>query len=194
MASGFALNPSRGAFESCRKAELILIAQFYGIDLGKLKLKREIKPFVFEGLVQRGVLGHVPEAELSGTAHPETVETRGSPAVSPRRETTAFTPTPTGSFDEVKLKVRLAPLNREREDRVEKEKRENRSKGESSESRARAPARSTQARAGVSVGEGHLFDKWCMSSKVNDFVSLGGLRVRFHWLRLRVMLQRSVFS
>lgn len=124
MASGFALNPSRGAFESCRKAELILIAQFYGIDLGKLKLKREIKPFVFEGLVQRGVLGHVPEAELSGTAHPETVETRGSPAVSPRRETTAFTPTPTGSFDEVKLKVRLAPLNREREDRVEKEKRE----------------------------------------------------------------------
>lgn len=69
-------------------------------------------------------MGHVPEAGLSGTAHPETVETRGSPAVSPRRETTAFTPTLTGSFDEVKLKVRLARQKREREDRVEKEKRE----------------------------------------------------------------------
>lgn len=48
----------------------------------------------------------------------------GSPAVPPKGESMTFTPNPTGSLDEVKLKVLLARLNREREDRIEKEKRE----------------------------------------------------------------------
>lgn len=57
MASGFdvdlfASNPSKKAFKSCRKAELILLANFYGIDISELKLKNDIKQFVSECLVQ----------------------------------------------------------------------------------------------------------------------------------------------
>ena len=129
MASGFdvnefAANPSREAFEKCCKANLVLVAQHFGIDIGNFKLKKEIKPVVLEGLVQQGVLGHSPEVGLSGAALPETLETGGSPSVLPNGESLSFSPTPTGSLDEVKLKVRLARLNREREDRMEKEKRE----------------------------------------------------------------------
>ena len=121
---GFVSNPSREAFETCCKADLVLVAQHFGIDIGNFKLKREIKPVVLEGLVQQGVLGHSSKVGLSGAALPETLETGGSPSVLPKGESLSFSPTPTGSLDEVKLKVRLARLNREREDRMEKEKRE----------------------------------------------------------------------
>lgn len=70
------------------------------------------------------VLGHVPEEQLPGEALTETMETRGSPTLSPKREITAFTPTPAGSVEALKLKLRLARLRGEREDPVEKEKRE----------------------------------------------------------------------
>ena len=114
MASGFdvsefASNPSQSVFEACRKADLILIAEHYGIDLGDFKLKREIKPVVLEALVKHTVLGSSLEVGLSDGALPKTLETGGSPSVSRKGEAMSFTPTPTGSLDEVKLKVRFCP-------------------------------------------------------------------------------------
>lgn len=82
MATGFdvnqfAANPSRTSFESCRKADLISVAKHYDIEIRPGALKREIKPVVLQGLVDKGVLGSSPVAGLVGAALPETLEKGG---------------------------------------------------------------------------------------------------------------------
>ena len=169
MASGFDLdqfvsNPTLKSFESCHKADLILLAKHFGIVIDGGALKRQLKSVVLEGLVDKGVLGGSPTAELDGVRLPEgssppappkgdptaldgvrlpegssppaplkgdptaldgvRLPEGSSPPAPPKGDPTVFSPSPSGSLDGAKLKLRLARLDREREEKRDREVRE----------------------------------------------------------------------
>uniref|UniRef100_A0A3B1IMD5 Gypsy retrotransposon integrase-like protein 1 n=1 Tax=Astyanax mexicanus TaxID=7994 RepID=A0A3B1IMD5_ASTMX len=62
----FTCNPTLEQFDQCRKADLILIAEFFDISVGRLKTKAEIKSDLYRQLVDRSVLPERPCSVTEG--------------------------------------------------------------------------------------------------------------------------------
>ncbi|KAJ8375908.1 hypothetical protein SKAU_G00064880 [Synaphobranchus kaupii] len=126
----FIKSPSVVVFEKCRKADLVLIAQHYGISVTKQSLKKEIRSVVWDRLVELGifVLPDVqPELEQGGAAAFETPlieekEERPQPVNLPRFE--SLSPASSESVVGARLKICLARLHLEQEANEKQEARE----------------------------------------------------------------------
>lgn len=57
----FTLSPSTEIFHKCRKKDLILIAEFFNIEIIKEEKKQVIKDYLFGQLVYNGILPEVDE-------------------------------------------------------------------------------------------------------------------------------------
>lgn len=57
----FTLSPTTEVFHKCRKKDLILIAEFFNIEVAKEEKKQVIKDSLFEQLVRDGILPEVEE-------------------------------------------------------------------------------------------------------------------------------------
>ena len=172
MATGFDLgrfiaNPTHDSIDLCRKADLISMANYYGIDVNPGALKGDLKLVVLQGLVDNGVLagpilglvGALPDGDANGEGGtPPTLGVLAGPVVglvgalpdgdangegetpptSPKPEPMLFSPG-TESLDAAKLKLRMARLDIERE-----ENRENRAAADKENRENRAAAERAQ--------------------------------------------------
>lgn len=104
----FTLSPSTEIFQKCRKKDLILIAEFFNIEIVKEEKKQVIKDYLFKQLVYNGIL---PEAD----EHPAVVTNAVAEGFA-----SGVNPTESASFDPA-LSIRLKELDLE----VKKQENEN---------------------------------------------------------------------
>lgn len=126
----FIENPTLDLFEKCRKDDLLAIAEHFQISVSRQSLKRTIKTVVLDGLSELNVLTlaeSVREAdqiseEMAGAddeevrlveADAEAEAKAGLPPFEP------FSPPTPGSRESANLKVRIARLRMEAEDRAQ---------------------------------------------------------------------------
>jgi hypothetical protein len=131
----FVENPSVELFERCRKDDLLSVAAHFQIPVVKQALKREIKNVVWNRLVELQVLvGPVSEAEFAGaegfSPNPDMMDQGNvqselsEPVLGTERRTglspfDPFSPVSSGSKEDTKLKVRLARLQMEAQDKAQ---------------------------------------------------------------------------
>lgn len=127
----FVRTPSVERLNKCRKDDLLCIAAHYKIAVTKQQLKRDIKSIIVQRLVELGVLvlpAGADEDSLSTDVHSNvsgdeeqggTAEVEGSEtkAVLPPFE--PFSPISVGSVGDAQLKVRLARVQMEAQERAE---------------------------------------------------------------------------
>ncbi len=125
-------SPSQEELDGCRKDDLLRIASHFEISVNKQSLKKEIKSVVFDRLVELNVLvlqeklsvrhsvemdafdrSEKAEEELAPTAEVEAEASAGLPPFEP------FSPMSVSSKGETRLKVRLARLQLESQEKIQ---------------------------------------------------------------------------
>lgn len=130
---GFVAKPTLGQLDGCKKADLFAIAKHYGFSVSSSLVKAELRAAVTDGLVQSGVLSltdlpagaaarqSASVAEDVATP-PDAADTLGvkpggdKQFTLPRYYPLSVESSPT-SREDARLKVRLARLHLEREER-----------------------------------------------------------------------------
>lgn len=131
-AQNFIENPSFEVFERCRKDELIVIADHFRISVRQQLLKREIKDFLLHRLVEMDILVlsetegeavQIADGAQNTKAGEEVVKLAGTETEVEARAALPpfepFSPATPGSLGESKLKIRLARLRMEAEERAQ---------------------------------------------------------------------------
>uniref|UniRef100_A0A672PHY8 CCHC-type domain-containing protein n=1 Tax=Sinocyclocheilus grahami TaxID=75366 RepID=A0A672PHY8_SINGR len=129
----FLENPSLEQLDSCKKDELLAIASHFQIAVGKQSRKGEIKSVVYNRLVEMNVLGLSEKVDIAvGSAMGAIArsENESEEELMPAAEVDAdvrarlpqfepFSPMSTGSKEGARLKVRLARLQMEAQEKVQ---------------------------------------------------------------------------
>ena len=119
----FIKEPSIIVFDLCRKADLLEIAEHFGVVVSRSLTKKEIKTAVWERLITIKVfrpqspvpsLGDEPKSPVGAGISKGKAK---APATLPRFE--AFTPSSSGSLGDARLKVRLARLQLEAQEKAQ---------------------------------------------------------------------------
>ena len=119
----FIKEPSIIVFDLCRKADLLEIAEHFGVVVSRSLTKKEIKTAVWERLITIKVfrpqspvpsLGDEPKSPVGAGISEGKAK---APATLPRFE--AFTPSSSGSLGDARLKVRLARLQLEAQEKAQ---------------------------------------------------------------------------